>query len=29
VKKKLKCDYEGQRKIKILMTAQHQRIKGG
>lgn len=29
VKKKLQCDYGGQRKIKILMTAQDQKIKGG
>jgi len=29
VKKKSKCDYGGHRKIKILMTAQDQRIKGG
>jgi hypothetical protein len=29
VKKKLKCDYGGQREIKLLMTAQDQRIKGG
>jgi hypothetical protein len=29
VKKKLQCDYGGQRKIKILMTAQDQRVKGG
>ena len=29
VEKKLKCDYGGLRKIKILMAAQDQRIKGG
>jgi len=29
VKKKLQCDYGGQRKIKILMTLQDQKIKGG
>lgn len=27
--KKLQCDYGGQRNIKILMTAQDQRVKGG
>jgi hypothetical protein len=29
VKKKLQCDYWGQRKIKILMSAHEHRIKGG